>query len=96
MAEPKDQTVPARESAIKPEHVDHLHGFLDAIERVYNEILGQAAHERLQKAREALHKAYTDGAEAISALKDELLAIKAAAAEPKDPGTGPSGVPTVQ
>lgn len=64
---------------ISVEHVEHLDKLLTAAENIYAEIMGQSAHERLDKARTALHQALTDGAPAVQALKDELAAIRAAA-----------------
>lgn len=74
-----------RQSLVTPEHVAHLEKLIAAAENIYAEIMGQSAHDRLDKARTALHQALVDGAPAVQALKDELAAIKAAAmGEPTD------------
>lgn len=80
--------------SITIEHVEHLEKFMAAAKAVYDEIMGQSAHERLQIARQSLHQVFTDGVPALKALEAEIKAVRDAAVAAAT--EAPASVPEVK
>lgn len=61
-----------------PTFVHQLQRIVVASKAVLAELQGQAAHERLQLARQELHQSLEQGKEGMAALEEEIAAIEAA------------------
>lgn len=59
--------------------------FFDAVSRMYTELQGSSAHDRLQRAKEDLHQCYQNADGAFEIMKEEFERLVAAAEDKPAP-----------